>query len=71
MAATWVSNSGVGRRATSIQTISRSCRAAWKTLTTFWSVISAMKGRKIQPSASGSTITASSGDAIWIRQSFG
>ena len=36
------------------QTISRSCRAEWKTFTTLGSAMSAMKGSRLMPSAKGS-----------------
>ena len=53
------------------QTISMSWRAAWNTLTTFSSVISAKKGARSMPGASASTTTASSGEANCATQSSG
>ena len=71
MAATWVSKIGCGIFLAMCQTISMSWRAAWNTLTTFSSVISAKNGARSMPGASASTTTASSGLAICATQSSG
>src|ERR1700675_3389330 len=64
MAATCESKIGCGIFFAMFQTISMSWRAAWNTLTTFSSVISANRGARSMPGASASTTTASSGLAI-------
>ncbi|MCY1383878.1 hypothetical protein D9M69_720490 [compost metagenome] len=71
MAATWVSNSGRGM-APSLLKISTSCRAAWKTLRIDSSRRMSRKGVRSSPSAIGSMMAASEGEAAaWIRHSLG
>ena len=71
MAATCVSNSGVGIILARFQTISTSWRAAWKTLTIRLSAIRSKKGSRLNPGASASMATAKPGAASWMTQSLG
>ena len=71
MAATCVSNSGIGSRPDIFHTISRACRAAWNTLTTFRSAMRSRKGMRSMSGASASTATATSSEASCSTQSFG
>ncbi len=70
MAATWVSNNGVGM-APRLLKISTSWRQAWNTLTMEGSRISARKGSRSRSSTKGSMVAAPSMEAAWMRQSLG
>ncbi len=71
MAATWVSNSGVGTAPNSCRKISMSCRAAWNTFSTASSAQQRAQRGQVQPGAWASITAISAAPPSCTTQSSG